>query len=48
MDTEPRIGEQLRKMEHEPLLRAEKWMIGVSLSLGVLLLVVFVLISRML
>ncbi len=47
MPDEPRIADELRKMEQEPLLAAEKWMVGISLVLGLVLLVGFVLISRL-
>ena len=42
----PRIGEEIRKMEAEPLLPIEKKLIAWSLSLGIVLLVGLVLISR--
>jgi hypothetical protein len=38
----PRIGEEIRKMEAEPLLRIEKKLIAWSLILGVVLLAVLV------
>ncbi|HZP76894.1 MAG TPA: hypothetical protein VFB45_12185 [Pseudolabrys sp.] len=42
----PNIADEMRTMAHEPLLPIEKKLIGWSLSLGVVLLVVLVLISR--
>jgi hypothetical protein len=39
----PRIGEEIRKMEAEPLLPIEKKLIAWSLILGVVLLAVLVL-----
>jgi hypothetical protein len=38
----PRIGEEIRKMEAEPLLPVEKKLIAWSLILGVVLLAVLV------
>jgi hypothetical protein len=43
---QPRVGEEMRKMAHEPLLPIEKKLIGWSFGLGVVLLVVLVLISK--
>jgi len=43
---QPRVGEEMRKMEHEPLLTIEKKLIGWSLGLGIVLLVVLVLVSK--
>jgi hypothetical protein len=47
--TEPRISDELRKMEseYEPLLPIEKKLIWYTFSAGVVLLVLLVLISRM-
>ena len=44
MDTgkEPRIGDEIRKLEAEPLLPVEKKLIAWSLIVGVLLLAVLV------
>jgi len=46
--TEPRISDELRKMEseYEPLLPIEKKLIWYTFSVGVVLLVLLVLISR--
>ena len=48
--TEPRISDELRKMEseYEPLLPIEKKLIWYTFSVGVVLLVILVLISRVL
>ena len=45
MNEQPRISDELKKMEHEPLAPAEKWMIGISLLLGVVLLLAFLLLT---
>jgi len=42
-----KLAEEMGKMAHEPLLPIEKKLIVWSLSLGIVLLVVLVLISRM-
>ena len=46
MNEERKIGDELRDMPYEPLLPIEKKLIGWSLGLGVGLLIVLVLISR--
>ena len=38
MPDEPKISEELKKMEHEPLLPVEKRLIAGSLVLGIVLL----------
>ncbi len=43
---EPKIAEELQKMEHEPLLPAEKKLVGWSIVLGVLLIGVLAWISH--
>lgn len=43
---QPRIGEEIRKMEYEPLLPVEKKLIGWSLGIGIVLLVVLVFATR--
>lgn len=43
---QPKISEEMRKMAYEPLLPIEKKLIGWSLSLGVILLVILVAITR--
>ena len=45
MPDEPRISDELKKMEYEPLLPAEKRMIVISLLLGLVLLAGFILAS---
>jgi len=42
MDEKPKIAEEIKKMEYEPLLPAEKKLIGYSLLLGVVLLGILV------
>ncbi len=46
--TEPRVGEELKKMEseYEPLLPVERKLIWYTFTTGVVLLAIFVLISR--
>lgn len=46
MAEEPRLSEEIKKMEYEPLLPAEKKMIIYNLVIGVVLLVVLVWVSR--
>jgi hypothetical protein len=50
MSTEPRIGEELKKMEqdYEPLLPVEKKLIAWSLGIGLTLLVVLYFVSKLL
>lgn len=43
---QPKIADEMRKMQYEPLLPIEKRLIVWSLSLGIVSLVVLVLISR--
>jgi hypothetical protein len=40
MEPEPSLAEELAAIPYEPLLPAEKWLIGVSLILGVTLLAI--------
>ncbi len=42
---QPRLAEELKKMEYEPLLPVEKKLITYSIGLGIILLVLFVWIS---
>ncbi len=42
---EPRLVEELKRMEYEPLLPVEKKLIGYSIGLGIILLFIFVWIS---
>ena len=46
MPEEPKLTEELKKMEHEPLLPVEKKLIGWSLALGVALLGLLIWISN--
>ncbi len=46
MAEQPKLAEELKKMEWEPLLPAEKKLIGWSLTLGVVLLGILVWVSR--
>ncbi len=46
MSEEPKISEELNKMEYEPLLPIEKKLILGSIILGVVLLVILVIISK--
>lgn len=43
---QPKIGEEIRKMEYEPLLPIEKQLIGWSLGIGIVLLVALAFISH--
>jgi hypothetical protein len=45
---QPKLADEMQKMVYEPLLPVEKKLIVWSLSLGIVLLVALVLISRML
>jgi hypothetical protein len=45
---QPKLADEMQKMVNEPLLPVEKKLIVWSLSLGIVLLVALVLISRML
>jgi len=47
MPEDPKLADELQRMEYEPLLPAEKVLIGTSLALGVVLLVVFVALTRL-
>jgi len=46
MPDKPRFSEELKKMEHEPLLPVEKKLIAWSLALGIVLLGVLIWISN--
>ena len=46
LQRQPKIAEEMRAMAHEPLLPIEKKLIVWSLSLGIVLFVVLVAISR--
>ena len=43
---QPRVGDEIRKMAHEPLLPIEKQLIAWSFGLGVVLLVILVVVSH--
>jgi hypothetical protein len=45
MPEEPKLAEELKKMEYEPLLPVEKKLISYSLIIGTVLLGILVLIS---
>jgi hypothetical protein len=45
---EPKLVDELKKMEYEPLLPIEKKLIGWSLALGTSLLLVLILVSNFL
>jgi hypothetical protein len=45
-EEEQRLVEEMKRMEYEPLLPVEKKLIAASIGLGVVLLFVFVWISR--
>lgn len=45
MAEEPKIADELKKMEYEPLLPVEKQLIGWSIGLGVILLALLVWVS---
>ena len=44
---QPKGGEEMRKMAHEPLLPIEKKLIGYSFGLGIVLLVILVTINHL-
>lgn len=46
MAEDPKLADELQKMEYEPLIPAEKVLILSSLTLGLVLLVVFVALTR--
>lgn len=45
MPEEPRLAEELKKMEYEPILPVEKKLVGWSIALGIILLGILVWIS---
>ena len=45
MPEQPKLAEELRKMEYEPLLPVEKKLIGWSIGLGIVLLGMLVWVS---
>jgi len=46
MSDDPKLKDEIEKMPYEPLLPAEKKMILGSLGLGIVLLVIFVFLTR--
>ena len=46
MDAQPKIAEEIERMEYEPLLPFEKKLIGWSLGLGVVLLSLLIWVSH--
>jgi hypothetical protein len=46
MSDQPKLSEELEKMEYEPILPIEKKLVGWSIAIGVVLLGVLVLFSR--
>lgn len=45
MPEEPRLAEELKKMEYEPILPVEKKLVGWSIALGIILFSILVWIS---
>ena len=43
---QPKIGDEIQKMAYEPLLPIEKQLIGWSLGIGIVLLVVLTLVTK--
>ena len=43
---DPKLSDELRKMEHEPILPIERKLVAWSIGTGVVLLAVLVLVSR--
>ena len=46
MSEQPKLSEELEKMEYEPILPIEKKLVAWSIGTGVVLLAVLVLLSR--
>jgi hypothetical protein len=44
---DPKLSDELRGMQHEPMLPVEKKLVAWSIALGVALLAVLVLVSRL-
>jgi hypothetical protein len=44
---DPKLSDELRGMQHEPMLPVEKKLVAWSIALGVALLAVLVFVSRM-
>ncbi len=47
MEDKPKLADEMQKMEREPLLPVEKKLIAYSIGLGVVLLALLVIISRL-
>jgi hypothetical protein len=43
---QPKIGDEIQKMPYEPLLPIEKQLIGWSLGIGIVLMVVLALVTK--
>jgi len=43
---QPKIGDEIQKMAYEPLLPIEKQLIGWSLGIGIVLLVVLAMVTK--
>jgi hypothetical protein len=46
MQQQPKVGEEMQKMAYEPLLPIEKKLIAWSLGLGVVLMVILIIVTR--
>jgi hypothetical protein len=46
MEQQPKVGQEMQKMPYEPLLPIEKKLIAWSLGLGVVLMVILIVVSR--
>jgi hypothetical protein len=46
MEQQPKVGQEMQKMPYEPLLPIEKKLIAWSLGLGVVLMVILIIVSR--
>ena len=46
MDSKPKLADEMKKMEYEPLLPVEKTLIGWSIGLGIILLCVLIWVSN--
>lgn len=45
MDSQPKLADEIKKMEYEPLLPVEKKLIGWSIGLGIVLLGILIWVS---
>jgi hypothetical protein len=46
LDSKPKLADEIKKMEYEPLLPVEKTLIGWSIGLGIVLLCVLIWVSN--